>query len=259
MNIKMLEYYRSVLDPDHAFVGHAHDTFEINIVLQGCLEVTVREKVVRLNPGDMAVWNAMMFHHDRVNSEHDTEYLAIHFVQNEEILPRDRVNFYRLNYHNLQLVQLLDTEITENASRITEAAEKLLDVLLLRAEKDRQTPAYSQRPDAIVYQNAVCFMQDHICNSCSLSSIAHHCGVCETTLKNVFHKFTGKSVKQYFQTMKMLKAMELLLSGKSAKEVTTILGYSSLSYFSQSFKRENGCTVREYIGNRTQLRDRNEG
>ena len=247
MNVeRIIKYYRFNFDNTHTFSGHTHNTYELNIVLNGVLEVTVNQNVLKLNAGDMALWSPMMFHCDKVVSAGDTEFLAIHFSL-EEALIRDFIGFYRLDYHNMMLVKMLIDEIEQNEPIITETAKAIFTTLLLRSKKNEQTPEYSQHTSALIYHNAVDLMTKNLHRNLHIADIERCCCVCETTLKNAFRLYTGKSIKKYYQDFKMQKAKEMLLSGKTAKDVSNTLGYSSLSYFSQQFKRVTGSTVREYV------------
>lgn len=62
-----------------------------------------------------------------------------------------------------------------------------------------------------------------------------------TKLKNDFKLLYGLPIYEYYQKNRMLKAKSLLLLGKhSIKEVGMMVGYSNLSHFAQTFKKEFG-------------------
>ena len=141
---------------------------------------------------------------------------------------------------------ILANEIEANGGKITQAANNLFEALLIRCLNEAPYSA-PENSSATIFRNALTYMVNNMNIMLSVPQIAHSCGICETSLKNAFKNQTGESVKKYYNRLKIDRASELLKSGINAKEVSLILGFSTLSYFSQFFKRETGCTIREYI------------
>lgn len=90
-------------------------------------------------------------------------------------------------------------------------------------------------------------MEDSIEDNLTVSDIARRCGVCVTLLKNAFAEYAGKGVKEYYIEMKVERAKTLLMCGKHADAVSAELGFSSPSYFSQTFKRIAGVSPRGFL------------
>lgn len=242
---KILNYYRISSDKKHDFAGHIHGGYEMNIVLKGELSVTCGTAVFKLKAGDMAIFDAGQFHRNYGND--DCVFISIEFYTDKSIFPEKFLQFYSLSQDNITLVNLIDNELRFGMGRKSEAAKSLLWALVLRAENDVRRKSAISDSLAIVYHNAVDIINDNLNISYSINQIAQQCGVSDSTLKNAFFKYTGKGVSEYCFELKMEKARELLSMGKSAKEIAAALGFSSLSYFSQCFRRKNGCSVREYI------------
>ena len=60
-----------------------------------------------------------------------------------------------------------------------------------------------------------------------------------TKLKNDFKNLYGFPIYVYYQKNRMIKAKALLLTSKySIKEVGVMVGYSNLSHFANTFKKE---------------------
>ncbi len=69
-----------------------------------------------------------------------------------------------------------------------------------------------------------------------------------TKLKTDFKKLYGMPIYEYYQKNRMQRAKALLLEGKhSIKEVGIKVGYSNLSHFAGSFKKEFGLLPSELI------------
>lgn len=240
-------------DKNHCFAGHMHRGYEINIVLRGELEVTCGSNAFRLKAGDMVMFDAETFH--RNNADKTCVFLSLGFVTSVETFVKGFLQFYRLSQDNISIVNVLDNELRFGIGRKSEAAKSLLWALILRAENDIHNKTAISESAAVVYHNAVGIMNDKPGESYSIPEIAQQCGVSETTLKNAFAKYTGKGVAEYYFDLKMEKARGMLMKGIPAKEITITLGFSSLSYFSQCFRRKNGCSVREYIKSKGENRN----
>jgi AraC-like DNA-binding protein len=67
-----------------------------------------------------------------------------------------------------------------------------------------------------------------------------------TKLKNAFKALYGLPIYEYYQKNRMLKAKSLLvLATYTIKEVGIMVGYSNLSHFANTFKKEFGCLPSE--------------
>ena len=65
-------------------------------------------------------------------------------------------------------------------------------------------------------------------------------------LSRIFKRKEGMGFKEYWIHVKMEKAMTLLKTEMSVKEVCFEVGYSDPNYFSRSFKKHTGLTASEY-------------
>lgn len=72
-----------------------------------------------------------------------------------------------------------------------------------------------------------------------LKKLSRLAGMSESSLKMKFKMIYGSGISVYHRRCKMLKAKQMLQSGKySVKEVGMELGYSNLGHFSGAFKKE---------------------
>lgn len=64
---------------------------------------------------------------------------------------------------------------------------------------------------------------------------------------NYFKQKTGMTYLSYLNRLRIEQAGLMLLSGMTASESCTACGFDDLSYFIQLFRRETGCTTRQFI------------
>lgn len=245
-------FYLNVTDK-HSFLGHSHfKGYEANIMLSGHLEITCGETNIYMRAGELVIYDATMFHRNRVASGRQAEFISLHLDIKGD-LGRNFLGFYKLSPDNQALGGILRSEVNKDSADVSHSARCIVEALLLRAEQDEHKPYISYDAASLVYKDAVDYMNKNINKKLSLADISHNCGVCVTTLKNAFTQFADKGVMEYFFGLRMEYARNLLMNNVSSKQICNMMGFSSPSYFSQCFKREYGCNAREYLNKRLKL------
>lgn len=83
-------------------------------------------------------------------------------------------------------------------------------------------------------------------NNLSIEDIAKTSNYSYSRLSYLFKNYTGYSIKQYLLNVKMNYAKELLSSSKlTTLEISSMLGYDSLSHFNHIFKKHFNCTPKD--------------
>lgn len=86
-------------------------------------------------------------------------------------------------------------------------------------------------------------MYKNIKQNIDLKKIANNLGIGYSKFRIDFKKQTGSSPMQYFLSLKIEKAKELLLNtNKSQKEIAFEIGFQSDYYFNRLFKKKTGLT-----------------
>lgn len=82
----------------------------------------------------------------------------------------------------------------------------------------------------------------------NLDQISYMLGFSKSYIKSQFKKKTSVSIIQYFIDMKIDKAKKLLSQQKyTVSEISDMLGFGSVYYFSRQFKLQTGMSPTEYI------------
>lgn len=90
------------------------------------------------------------------------------------------------------------------------------------------------------------FLAENIDQDLTLSEICRAVGCSAPQLQQAFRVRTGRTVWEYFTRLKIEHAGALLAQGYQPGEVARMLGYGSLSYFSQRFRALTGQTPTAY-------------
>jgi AraC-like DNA-binding protein len=82
----------------------------------------------------------------------------------------------------------------------------------------------------------------------SLDELSFRLNFSKSYIKSQFKKKTGYSIIQYYINMKIEKAKKLLSRQKyTVSEISDMLGFSSVYYFSRQFKLQTDMSPSEYV------------
>ncbi|MBR6572838.1 MAG: helix-turn-helix transcriptional regulator [Clostridia bacterium] len=95
--------------------------------------------------------------------------------------------------------------------------------------------------------NITDYMMENIHRMLTLQEMAHALGMSVSSLKRLVQEAYGKSPVKYFTELKIEEAKRLIMhSPMNMTEIAEKLGYSSVHYFSRTFKQKTGKTPSEY-------------
>lgn len=95
-------------------------------------------------------------------------------------------------------------------------------------------------------KKCVFFINENICKKITVGEIADFCGISADYLSQIFKEEIGENLSSYILRRKTEKAKEYLISGRTMKEISSLLGFSSQAHFSTSFKKFSGMTPKEF-------------
>jgi AraC-like DNA-binding protein len=77
--------------------------------------------------------------------------------------------------------------------------------------------------------------------------VAALCNISTRQLERYFQSTLSCTPQRWLNELKVLKAQELLLAGRSVKETSKDLGYRHASYFCYQFKSISGATPKSFL------------
>jgi AraC-like DNA-binding protein len=90
---------------------------------------------------------------------------------------------------------------------------------------------------------AVRYIRQHLYEPCSIKGMSEQAGLHPNYLSALFKSETGACITHYVRELKLDEAKKLIAEGTySLTEISEMLGYSSLSYFSKLFKGAYGIS-----------------
>ena len=131
----------------------------------------------------------------------------------------------------------------EGSTRMIFLEGKVLELLASQigmSKFEKEKPFNSYDIQALHYAREI--IEKNFSNGISLKELARAVGVNEFKLKKGFKLLFGTPVHAYLISLRMEKALDLLQKGHQVSEVCEAVGYKSLSYFVQAFKKRFGHT-----------------
>lgn len=263
----IMSFYHLNFDDKYRYSGEYHNFWEMVYVKSGKLGVTADTGIYELESGMAVFHKPNEFHNLWSAGGTKPEIYICTFLCEDEYLRFFEDAVLNLNSFQQNLILKLGvalegkiecgTKDGNHICRITDGTvdlqnvKSLLEVLLcdLKSAETVKTGVLKTKSVLTHYDifgNAIRFLKENISSMVVADDVCRVIGVSNTTLKRVFKKYAGESVKKYFIDLKIQKAKELLADGRMVGEVSDALGFSTQNYFCYCFKRETGQTPFEF-------------
>jgi AraC-like DNA-binding protein len=135
------------------------------------------------------------------------------------------------------------------------AEAKILEwaaVRLYRPDTPKQSPAFcAALRDRNPVQRALAHLAAHLDQALDLAALARHVGIAPHYLSRKVSAETGKTLQRHLRRLRIERACELLVSGKTNITETSLdVGYQSMSHFTKAFREETGTSPKAWLKKR---------
>lgn len=127
-----------------------------------------------------------------------------------------------------------------------------LELLLLSLLQERDGTAVPKAEQSRNYRqsvadNVVSLLSENLGERLCLQEIARQFGFSTAYIKRIFSSVMGCGILQYHNRMKIARAKQLLSeSTYTVSQISELLGFDSLQYFSRQFKKQTNMSPRRY-------------
>ena len=234
------------------FKGEMHDFWECVFILKGKAGITAGESVYRLGEGQMIFHPPMEFHRIWNEGDEPLHFLIVSFTAYGFHLDTHRICTFPSSDTIIELVRELRKLFVDNgallvrmmdescAAAVQSVVNRMENYFLSLLNREESYPVVEQDRRAELYSAAVAIMHQNLSGRLSATQIAEHCGMSVSTMQKLFLRYVGMGMMNYYTSLRMRHARQLLEKGRSVKEVGMLLGYNDQNYFSTVYRRYFG-------------------
>jgi len=260
---------------DFFFPGEIHNFWEFLYVDKGEIDVIADTKSFTLKKGEMIFHKPMEFHSLRANgvtapnlvvisfkcdsphmkffedkilhvSDYERNIMAdiISEAKSAFISPLDDPNLKKLERNE-------NNELFGSEQIIKISLEKMLIQLIRKCNKKESfikiTSSIKEKADQEIFKRIVLYLEANVNKQINVKELCREFNVSYSYLQKLFKQKSGGGVIEYFGKIKIQKAKEYIREkAYNFTEISYMLGFSSIHYFSRHFKAVTGMTPTEY-------------
>lgn len=265
-------FFEDSLPPHFKSVGERHDFYEAFVIYEGQVRVILNNNSFYIKKGQMFVYTPGVFH--SICNDDETEcrlqimsFSASAFPKTNGIydLESDKIKELKkissafddclkiLSLSDLSSKQLSDLNRkafvrgVQNQKEVdTAILKKKIEILLLEVLSfNDNMPRTDDTPSDDALSIILGVLNDNIYGRITTADIAKATLMSVPYIEKIFHEYMDMGVMKYYNVMKMQKALNLLNSGHTIKDVSIMLSFANQNYFSTAFKKHFGFPPRE--------------
>lgn len=258
---------------DFLFTGESHDFWEMAFIKRGSVGVMAGSSGYTLGAGE-AIFHAPNEYHNIWANGDSAEVVIITFVCKSHAMKFFERRLLSLSDDEINVIESLlalgektfsdppdivyqkklnlSPDIKQGSLQLLKLRlEELLILLLQNSETidrvSRKSEAAGSENDRLITNAIIRTLTERIYGTTTLDEVCAGVLFSKSYLKKLFKTNTGYSIMDYYTHLKIERAKILIKDGKmSVSEISELLGYSSIHYFSRVFKNKTGLSPTEY-------------
>lgn len=251
---RLLYISKSRFGGDWHSTPHTHSCTELFYCMRGMGQFNIGGTLHGVSTDDLVIVNPQVEHTELSLNANPLEYIVLG-VEGMEFLFNEKNESYALiscrdtREEILFLLKSLLREIDEHADGFETVCQDLLEVLLIRLVRANN---FSLRPSTPKRSNKECaavkrYLNENYTENITLDQLAELAHVNKFYLVHSFNKEYGISPINYLIRRRIRESKYLLgNTDYSLSQISGLMGFSSSSYFSQSFRKLEGISPNEY-------------
>lgn len=264
LDFNLIYISKSKFENDWHSTPHQHPFTEIFFITHGKGFFQIDDQLVRVTESDLIVINPNCSHTEKsVSSDNPLEYIVFgvnnlaiaslpNILNNDDIL----FNGYRvINFNNkrndlLYYLNALLKELDDKKVNYELACKNLLTLFLISVVRNTTSNIFvSETPEKV---NVECmkiknYIDSHYSENITLDFLSNLTYINKFHLVHLFTKEMGISPINYLINKRIDESKKLLsTTNYSIRDISSIVGFSNSSYFSQMFKKIAGISPKTF-------------
>ena len=239
---------------NYNFSGEKHSYWELTYVDKGELLTTIDRVSYHLKQGDLIFYAPMQFHTQSTFEKISSSYLTINFKMNFNHADLLCNKIFSLKRDSYFIVTRLIEELSNDnlySDDLSLCYLKQLIIQMLRLNNShfhsKPTTHMQQTYENELLNDILLYIDDNIYEKISVSTLCDHFCISTSMLHSLFRKNMNNTAKNYINELKLSKSKELIRnSTHTLSEISEMLGFSSIHYFSKKFKSYFNISPTEY-------------
>lgn len=229
---------------------HWHENIELLNITSGTARAVVGNEEIYVSQGDTIVVNAYEMHEIFTDSlvEYRCLIADIEFIKRFDIDLTECVIKSKLHDDTINLL-FDETEKLRNEMPLCYEAEICANALKIISQMIRKFKVEgslgvsgSRCGKSAMVKEAVSYMKKHLESQITLDDISTNLGFNKYYLCRTFKEITGIPIKKMLNFLRCNEAKRLIMTTeRTINEISLDCGYSSLSYFTKTYKGIIGC------------------
>lgn len=239
---------------NYNFSGEKHSYWELTYVDKGELLTTIDGVSYHLKQGDLIFYAPMQFHTQSTFEKISSSYLTINFKMNFNHADLLCNKIFSLKRDSYFIVTKLIEELSNDnlySNDLSLCYLKQLIIQMLRLDNShfhsKPTTHMQQTYENELLNDILLYIDNNIYEKISVSTLCEHFCISTSMLHSLFRKNMNNTAKNYINELKLSKSKELIRnSTHTLSEISEMLGFSSIHYFSKKFKLYFNISPTEY-------------
>ncbi len=252
------------------FDGEKHNFWEIVYVDKGDISVVADERNFHITQGNAVFHKPNEWHTLQTSSESATNVVIISFETSSPLMEffgkkilsvgqEQKVIFSKIisEYTNAfqthsntpysTRLHRKKSPVVGSEQLIKQYIAELLISFIRYGEPSLQRSQMSINRESALCNMIVNYMLDHISSNITIDELVRYSGSNKTTIAKVFRNSFNMSIMEYFINLKVDAAKKYLREDNyNISQISDLLGYSGIHYFSRQFKKVTGMSPTEY-------------
>lgn len=255
-NVNLLYVSVSKYNNDWKSQPHTHYFAELFYVLKGSGNFIVENTMFPIQQHDLIIINPHIEHTEVSKKQTPLEYIVFGIeglsfsFENKE----NTNNYFLYNYTStksklLFILNLLLSELEEKEANYTAICQNILEILLIYITRTQNLDVISTLNLNISKECALVkrYIDSNYSDPITLETLAELTHMNKYYLAHSFTKYTGLSPINYLTKRRLESCKQLLITSSfSIAQIASCVGFSSISYLSQVFKKNIGISPNQY-------------
>lgn len=242
------DYFTMERNHDFSFPLHMHRCFEIILVQEGSMTVTVEKKDYSLTAGDMILLKPYFIH--SLKTPQASRHALCIFSPELIAAISDELIKYLLPTPVIRNAPELYRQLFANAGEemsvggVKGFLYTISDLFYRQLDFTKEDKATKGKH---LLQRILLYVDDRMSQPCSIRDLGEYLGYSSSYLSRFFSANIGMSYSDYVRNIKISHACYLLRNTReSVIDIATKCGYDSISSFNRNFKQMTGNNPTEY-------------